>query len=69
MAHSDFVNLPKSTLLLIMKDEKPLNISEFELFLGIERWAVNQCAQKDIEINGINMREVIMAINLLKTLF
>jgi len=52
---------------MIMKEEA-LYISEFELFLGIERWAVNQCAQKDIEINGTNMREVIVTYNLLNTI-
>lgn len=53
----DFEDLSKSTLLSVVKDEA-LNIRELELFDAIVHWAEHQCSQRDLEVNGTNMREV-----------
>jgi len=55
--YSDFEDLSESMLLSIVKEEA-LNIRELELFDAVKRWAGRQCTQKELEINGTNMREV-----------
>lgn len=57
MALPDFEEISESTLLAIVK-EKVLSVSELELFEAVKRWAGRQCAQRELEINGTNMRQV-----------
>ena len=57
MAITDFEGVSESTLLAIVK-EKVLYITELELFDAVKRWAGRQCAQRELEINGTNMRQV-----------
>jgi len=63
LASSDFEDAHESTVLAIVK-EKVLNIREFELFDAVIRWAKHQCVQNDLEINGTNLRQVIIKIHL-----
>lgn len=57
LASPDFEELPKSTVLDIVKEED-LNIRELELFNAVARWDGHQCALRDVEVNGNNMRKV-----------
>lgn len=57
LAPPDFEELPQSTVLAIVQEED-LNIRELELFNAVGRWAEHQCALRDVEVNGNNMRQV-----------
>jgi len=61
LASSDFEDAQESTVLAIVKEEV-LNIREVELFDAVIRWAKRQCAQNELEINGSNLRQVIIYI-------
>jgi len=61
LASSDFEDANESTVLVFVKEES-LNIRELELFDAVIRWAKRQCAQNEIEINGSNLRQVIIYI-------
>ena len=56
---SDFEDAHESTVLTIVK-EGALNIRELELFDAVIRWAKHQCTERNLEINGTNMRQVIV---------
>ena len=58
LGHSDFEEIADSTLLIIVKEDL-LDISEVELFEAAKRWASHQCIQRDMEITGTNMRQVL----------
>ncbi len=61
LTSSDLEDLSESTMLSIVKEEA-LNIREVELFDAVVRWAKRQCNEKELEINGTNMRKVIAVI-------
>jgi len=58
---SAFEDVHESTVLAIVKEDA-LHIRELELFDGVIRWAKHQCFQRDLEINGMNMRLVLINI-------
>ncbi len=57
LAFPDFEEISESTLLAFVK-ETVLYITELKLFDAVKRWAGRQCVQKELEINGPNMRQV-----------
>ena len=60
----NFEEIAESTLLTIVQIEN-LNISELELFRAVMGWAGRQCRKKNLEITGVNMRQVRL-LNLLR---
>ena len=63
LASSDLEDANESTVLAIVKDDE-LNIRELEMFSAVVRWANRQCFNRDLEINGPNMRQVIIDISI-----
>ncbi len=61
LAASGFQDAHESTVLTIVK-EGALNIRELELFDAVIRWAKRQCTERNQEINGTNMRQVIICL-------
>jgi len=61
LGSSDFEDVHESMVLDIVKEET-LNIRE--LFDAVVRWAKNQCVRNYLEINGKNLRQVIIKIRL-----
>ncbi len=57
----DFEELSEATVMSIVKDEA-MNISELKLFDTVVRWAGYQCAQRDLQMNGANMRQVQLVV-------
>ena len=66
LAPPDFEELSKSTLLSIVKDEA-MNISELNLFDAVVRWTRFHCAQRALENNGTNMRQVYKLVTFIIT--
>jgi len=63
LASPDLEDVNESTMNSIMKNDA-LNIRELELFDAVVRWANRQCFNRDLEINGTNMRQVIINISI-----
>ena len=62
MSNDEFDDITESTLLILVKDDD-LGISELELFDVVKRWAVKECGRKEMDINGTNLRQVIILIS------
>ncbi len=61
LASPDLADANESTMNSIAKDGA-LNVRELELFDAVVLWAKRQCTQRDLEVNGTNMRQVITNI-------
>ena len=63
LASSDFEDVHESMVLAIVKEET-MSIRELDLFDAVVHWAKQQCVQNDLEINGTNLRQVIIKIRI-----
>ena len=61
LAASEFEEMTESTLLILVKEEV-LSLGEAELFDAVKRWAARQCAQREMESTGPNMRQVLTSV-------
>ena len=57
LSHPEFENITESTLVMLVKEDD-LNISEIDLFEAVKRWGSKECARREIDVNGPNLRQV-----------
>ena len=55
--HPEFENITESTLVILVKEDD-LDISETDLFEAVKRWGTKECARREIDVNGPNLRQV-----------
>lgn len=67
-SNSEFDDITESTLLILVKDDD-LVISETDLFDAVKRWATKECGRREMDSNGINLRQVNLQISILSSLF
>ena len=53
----EFENITESTLVILVKEDD-LDISESDLFEAVKRWGSKECARREIDVNGPNLRQV-----------
>ena len=57
LGHPNFEQITVSTLRMIV-DREVLSVSEVELFNAVHRWSKSQCLQRELDVNGTNLRQV-----------
>lgn len=57
LSHPPFEDITESTLLILVKEDD-LAISETDLFEAVKRWGTKECARREIDVNGSNLRLV-----------
>ncbi|KAK4005709.1 BTB/POZ domain-containing protein 2-like [Daphnia magna] len=61
LSHPPFEDITESTLLILVKEDD-LAISETDLFEAVKRWGTKECARREIDVNGSNLRLVLANI-------